>query len=345
MALQQPAPSDSLSFLLVRKHLAGALGLMAASAWAPPALGAARETAWTSLRVVRQVGTEDCPGTAELVREVNAAAKRQAVRSDRGGPSSLTVRITRGSGGYRAQIRAEGAITGVRVIEDEGATCAGLGAALAVTVALLADEAAPAQRGAAAANDGRLIRVRGKQAARRGGHAELELAPRVAGGAAFGVLPEVAPILGGELGFTVGHWSAALGPLGVPEQRWKVEGIRARGSWWAVSVMGCYGLLLAKAYRPRIAACARSLSGMVRERATGDRVTSTDPASRPWWAVGSTVRLTGRSVGRLEWGVEGAVLRPIVSERFGLGAPAEVILHSPAKVVGITGLLLGWSIP
>ena len=92
-----------------------------------------------SFTVTRQPGAEDCPDAAALDAAVahllgapaSDVAARAAVQAD--------VAFTRGALGYEATLRLRGAKQGERTLTDTGPTCAALGRAVGITMALLLD--------------------------------------------------------------------------------------------------------------------------------------------------------------------------------------------------------------
>jgi hypothetical protein len=135
--------------LLSRSGALGAAIALAVSA-AP-----ARAEPLPHLAVHRTTDVSDCPDAAALAYAVAKQMKRPAVEPDaeipRGGGSSgaaspavvagLDVQLYRSAEGYTAVIAAAGK---TRTIADRGATCAGLGDALAITLAILLDTEGPA---------------------------------------------------------------------------------------------------------------------------------------------------------------------------------------------------------
>lgn len=79
----------------------------------------------------------DCPSEAELVRRVRATTKEQAPEAG-AEPLALSVSIVREETAFVARLRVEGRHRGEREIQAQ--SCAALGDALVVTLAMLLDE-------------------------------------------------------------------------------------------------------------------------------------------------------------------------------------------------------------
>lgn len=95
----------------------------------------------TELSVEREDGAADCPDAAGLgrlvERIVGPAAGGPVVRP--GGDVRAAVRFSRGAATYGAALALAGARQGARTLTDTGPTCAALGRAVAITMALLLD--------------------------------------------------------------------------------------------------------------------------------------------------------------------------------------------------------------
>jgi hypothetical protein len=128
--------------------LGGALALVAGAA-------PARAEPLPHLAVHRTADVGDCPDAATLAAAVAKQMKRPAVEpvaeirrttgpsgaAATAGVAGLDVQLYRSAEGYTAVITAAGK---TRTIADRGATCAGLGDALAITLAILLDTEGPA---------------------------------------------------------------------------------------------------------------------------------------------------------------------------------------------------------
>jgi hypothetical protein len=117
--------------------------LASAAAWAGLALSRRVVAAplSTELSVEREDAAADCPdaaGLARLVeRIVGPGAGGPVVRP--GGDVRAAVRFSRGAATYEAALALTGARQGARTLTDTGPTCAALGRAVAITMALLLD--------------------------------------------------------------------------------------------------------------------------------------------------------------------------------------------------------------
>ena len=172
------------------------------------------------LAVERQLGAEGCPDVDALTSRVERIRGRAA--DDVKGGYQIT--FAHDADAFSATIRSGPDGTGVRTLQDQGATCAALAQATAVTLALLLDSDAPppdqptppppppspppAPKTPAAPVAAVVIPERSPV------FATLAL-----GGAALvGVIQPVAPALSGEAGVGIARWHMGLGALiGLPQ--------------------------------------------------------------------------------------------------------------------------------
>jgi hypothetical protein len=173
-----------------------------------------------SLVVIRGDGAQDCPDAATLADHVRAVAGANVIGV---GPSAapietwVQVAISHDLGGYNAQLSASGRRHGTRSLEDLGPTCASLGDAVAVTIAMFLDpyEGAPSRAPAPA-----LMPSERSPAARAQVVSAPAPAPAPASrffvdgttGFAFNLLEHTQPLLGLAFGWRASaRWSLALG--------------------------------------------------------------------------------------------------------------------------------------
>jgi len=116
--------------------VAGCLGFLAVVALAPRAR--AQDIPALSLSVERGSGSEACPDETELAARIEQIRGRHS-----GGTTAYHVAFAREQPGLSATISSGDDATSARVLKTEDATCAALGQAVAVTLALLIDAAAP----------------------------------------------------------------------------------------------------------------------------------------------------------------------------------------------------------
>jgi hypothetical protein len=111
------------------------------------ALGGAlrAETPRGALTVTRDDGTRDCPDSTDLAARVEYITGRRLFDAGATTASDAWVQVAfvRELGGIRAVISAAGTRKGTRTLDDVGPGCASLADAVAVTVAILLDPAAP----------------------------------------------------------------------------------------------------------------------------------------------------------------------------------------------------------
>jgi hypothetical protein len=102
------------------------------------------EVAGAELTVTRAVGAEGCPDERELARTTLALGAREADAPAT--PLTVSVEFTRPDSGFRVSIRVEGAKEGLRELWKSDDTCAPLGEAASVVLAVLLDLVPPAPR-------------------------------------------------------------------------------------------------------------------------------------------------------------------------------------------------------
>ena len=89
------------------------------------------------MSVDRTPAAVDCPSAEALTAGVEAIVGRPLADSADSLPMQVRVQFSRAEAGYQARLRLTGAREGERVLFDNGANCAALADAVAVTVALL----------------------------------------------------------------------------------------------------------------------------------------------------------------------------------------------------------------
>jgi len=302
--------------------------------------------------VERTRAAADCPSAEALAARVNEIARGDAVVAARSGElPGMMVTLDRDGEGYRARIEAFAPVTGVRVITDPGPSCAGLGGAVAVTLALLLDATPePAAKPAAPA------------AAVPRGPAELPARPRsprtdarrprsgqtragsthvgeAAGlGVALGMTFDVTPA--GWFGARVAHapWRAELVGLLLPRQERKVETVNLSLSLWGGRARGCYRLWRADSAPIDVDACAEAALGAL--KASAEPVAQQTTQVATWLGLGGGLELGARIWGPLTLGASATALGPVVDERFRIRGQAGLV-HDPPRIAGLAGLTFG----
>lgn len=168
------------------------------------------------LAVERRPGAEGCPDVDALTSRV------EHIRGHAADDVAVSYQITFAhDDSFSAIIRSSPDGTGVRTLEDRGATCAALAQATAVTLALLLDsDSAPADPPtpppAVPAPAPKPPLVTTVASPERSSAVDATLT--VGGSAMAGVIKDLAPALSGEAGINIARWHMGLGVWGAPPQ-------------------------------------------------------------------------------------------------------------------------------
>jgi hypothetical protein len=277
------------------------------------------------------------------VERVNTMTKRSAVVETSGGEKLvLEVALSREDGMHRAKIHAKGTLEGVREIEDAGASCDGLAAAVTVSLSLLLDEAEKAERARKAEPPPpkptpRAPRPvpRPKTAAPASSEEPWHVGIGLGGLVSAGLTRAFSPGVTAELDVGKGHWVAGAGALWIPQRELDVDVGSVRLGLWAGILRGCYRL----GTEPMVLFCALPAAGVLDAEASG--VENSRGARPPWFALGGSVRLQGHLAGGFGWGVEAAVLARLNRESFSIGGVGNV--YDPDPVGGWLALTARWT--
>ncbi len=332
------------------------LGALVAAAPGPArAADAAASSGPISIGVERSSTAADCPAAEALAARVNEVTRGESVVAARPGElPAVMISLDRDAGGYRARIEAFAPVAGVRVITDPGPSCAGLGGAVAVTVALLVDatptvpaapaappaatDPAPAERAARprpARGDARRAGSRGREAAR----ADATHLGEAAGlGVALGVTFDVTPAA--WFGVRVSHapWRAEATGLLLPRQERAVEAVVLSLGLWGGRARVCRTLWRGDPPPIDVGACAETALGALEASAEPVEQQTTQVAT--WLGLGGGLELAARIWGPLSLGATATALGPVVDERFRVrGQPG--LVHDPPRLAGLAGLTVG----
>ncbi len=282
-----------------------------------------------SITVSRGAGAEDCPDATALAVSVNRRFRAPRVNAAATAPSNgYAIEITHTDRGYRAVLRGGGNSGGEREVTDPSLTCGAMADALAVTLAILVQAAAPPQ-----------TTVRSHSAARVASDAmaaPFDEVLRVGGGFTVGLPVGVSPALFGELALSWSRWSVGAGGLWVPARDVHYGPGQVSISYKLGYLRGCYALIAWRTVRAE--ACLWPMVGGVSGQGEGFLV-NRNP-QRLWAGLGAGPVIGGRLFWRLGWELRAVAIGAIRQQRFtldGAGAAYEsgpVSLFTAASVSG-----------
>jgi hypothetical protein len=283
------------------------------------------------LVVHRTDDSADCPDTHALAGLVARQMKRPALEPAVEAPPGrgLDVQIYRSQAGYTAVVQAGGK---TRSLSDQGPTCGGLAAALAVSIAVMLDteplppepeppprpepervalpplpplEPPPAPSPAATA------RATGPEPLTEVHRFKVML---TAGGAITdGLLRPLAGGVTGELEFRFGRFSVAGGVLSLPGQSVDFGAGQVNLSLTAGFIRGC-GTVLGDGDALRFALCLEPFGGTI--RGEGQGYTPNRSSTLAWAAAGASALFQQRIWGPFAWGARAQLLIPLLKESF-----------------------------
>ena len=294
----------------VRIHVAACLATLAFSR-APASALAAPDGATTlaELSVERQDGARDCPDSAALRAAVDRILARPSVppAPPLAGVLRAEVVFTRmAPGGYQSSVQLTGAKSGERTFSDSGPTCAPLGEAVALTLALLLDPArAPPQAPPVAASAPARPPAPNRKSsafvlATAGTALGLVAGPSIAGG------PEL------QLNF-LRHWGVQTGGLFVLPRSTAFADGTVRVGLLAGHVRVC-GFLNDVAATIRAGVCAVGALGLMRGEGRGFPTSNT--ADDSWLAAGGGIQLSRLFGARVLLGIGMDLLAPLRQQTF-----------------------------
>jgi hypothetical protein len=253
------------------------------------------------------------------------------------------VEFSHGGGRYRVVVRSRGTRTGVRTLDDAGATCTSLAEATALTIAVIVDPegvklpeppvATP--EAPAPAPPTTPAPVAPVVAPPFVPPTRWSFAIEAKGGVAIGVVRDVAPI--GVIALEirpVSLFSVEIGGLFIPTQRLALE--RGGVDVWllAGTANAC---VWPYAETLRVGACVGLAAGSLRGDGRGYPVES--GASRPWFAAMARGAVLGPIIGPLGWTARAELVLPSRRESFGIegaGVAYEARAASAILAAGLT---------
>ncbi len=288
--------------------------------------------------VRRSAAAAGCPDVRALAADVRRLTTKVTLDPDAAdAPARIEVEFSRAGTRYRAHIKATGAREGVRVLGHDGAGCAPLGEATAVSLAVLLDPewrppepAAPPPEPAPAPP---LPKKESAPPAAREAPPEARaeavwgLRAHATAGVSLGVLRTAAPIFG--VGLALDPWpevSFSAGAAFVPSQSLALAPGHVDVSLIGGEVAAC--LLPLGVPRARLGACVASALTAV--SASGVGYFRDGSTTRPWLAFGGHAQAQGAITGGLGWLARVGALAPTTTEGFGVDGAG--VAYAPPRV-------------
>lgn len=267
------------------------------------------------LDVQRAAGAEDCPDAVALEAMIARILNAPVGGDSNAGAREVRARLSfsRSGTGYTATVHLDGRKAGERTLTDTGPTCAALGRAAGITLALVLDtgeELAPPP-GAPAV-------VAAPEAPPPPSPPRTSGVLSVLGGPAFGVVGPPSLTSGVELEVGLGR------RLRVQASGHYVASRSTSFDAGAVDVgllaarLGLCGVLNDPAAPVRVGLCARGVGGRLRGSGSGFPA---DNAAHDltFWAVGGGLQVSGTVTRRLVLGAQADVLAPLATYTFSVG--------------------------
>jgi hypothetical protein len=277
------------------------------------------------LVVHRTEDASDCPDARTLAALVADQMKHPALDAafdlPPGSDSGLDVQIYRSGQGFTAVIQAGGK---TRQLTDNGANCAGLAGALAVSIAVILDtEPPPPPPEPPPATS---PRARVSHPAPTPEPPEVPLhdtdaeppPPRVRISLAaapvltVGILQGFAGGITSEVEARIGRFIVAGGVLALPGQSFAFQGGQVSLDMTAGILRGCG--IVAGDEPLRFVLCLDPMAGTVRGNGTG--FSSNRSATLPWASLATSALFQQRIWGRLSWGARSELVIPLVKTSF-----------------------------
>ena len=290
-----------------------------------PSVAAAQHA---SLVVTRGEGAEDCPNAATLVLQVQRVAGASVMSSGTQATESnvqaepapridtyIQVAITRGLGGYRAEINAGGRHHGTRTLEDLGPGCSSLTDAVVITLAIFLDPySATSSSRPEPPPSAPVVPPAPKKAVispiRTKPHGLFDLL----GGVSLGMLAEAAPLIGARFGLRFAdRYSLALGAAFVFPDAVSAQGGTVDLGLSYVTLLGC-ARSLGEATGSHLDFCVAPLFGSMYGAGRGYQSHSTRRS--PWSAIAAGPELVLPFVGGLSWTMSVEAALPLIRPGF-----------------------------
>jgi hypothetical protein len=295
------------------------------------------------LAVERAPGTADCPDESALETLIARVLNDEPADASGGarppGTVKILVQFTRTSVGYQATLRLHGAKEGERTLTDTGPTCAALGRAVSITMALLLDAHEPDELKPAPPAVEAVAPPPSAPPPARNAAAFLA----VAGGPVIGLVGSLRVAGALELDLDVHAGRRARLRIGgeyVAPQSTSVAIGNVEVALFAGRLALC-GVLNDPAAALRVAVCGEGAAGQL--VGTGSGFSSSRASSLTWLAAGAGVDLTVPIGTRWELAARGAVLAPLRKYTFSLGTASggREVIYASARVSGTLQLCVG----
>jgi hypothetical protein len=263
--------------------------------------------------VERGPGAEACPPAVELRELVERIRGRDAT----GTSTSYQVSFIREGTDFVAAIRVTGVESEARVLRDSGQTCETLASATAVTVSLLIDAEATAEReeevpreAAERAPDAPPVTALNIES-RPPISPDLEVTLSLGGVGLFGVTSTATPGVETSLGLVSSRFRAGLGALWLQPERHDLAPGSVEQTLWSGSARVCVAPLVDRGFRLDV--CSGVLVGVMTADASG--YTRNDELSKTWLAVPLESSI-GRVSSPVGWEIAAAGLFPLRRQEF-----------------------------
>lgn len=308
---------------------------------AGPALAAEGEL--PRLYVHRTEDASTCPDARALAALVAQHTKRPALAPAETSRGALAVQMYRSEGGLTAVIQSG---TKTRTLTDRGPDCAGLGEALAVTIAILLDEDPvpppppaldPAPRSLAPepprSEPPKVEPLKVEPPPSLPEVPRYHLSIALGGRFTEGVMLPAAPGISGEIELRIGRLvSVSAGAFGLVRQAitaWQVPGASVDIRFGAGFARLCF-TLFGNADAERLAACAAPMVGAIYAEGSGFPVSRSGTA--PWVAAGASVVYQRRVIGPLTVGTRVEMMVPLLRQDIQISPDVPVFSPSAAGV-------------
>lgn len=263
-------------------------------------LGVSREAAARPrLSVARSPEASSCPDTEALRSQIEGVLGRPAFSqgSEGGPPLGFDVEIFAQNQGFAATIRVTGSRQGQRALHDAGPGCAGLGEALALTLAMLLDDREPLDQPAPTPAPTPAPGPAPKRPEPPDRPA-TSLRAWLGGGVAAGLLSSVRPVLAGGADLSLaGPVRLGLGARWVPSERIRLGPGAVEVALLGLDARGCLRLLAGS--RASLDGCALLAGGFF--QATGVDYLENRSARPGWLAAGLGAQAAGTFAAPLGW--------------------------------------------
>jgi hypothetical protein len=152
-----------------------------------------------------------------------------------------------------------------------------------------------------------------------------------------GLPQDVSGALRGNLEFSSGDWSTALGALWTPKKQVRFEPGTVDLHLWAGQTHLCRFFGRGGTETPATALCAEGIVGKLMGQGHG--YSSSQPQERPWVALGASASLGSRYDLRLGWAMRAVVTFPLQRDAFGVQGISGEAYRMPGLSLGLEALL------